>query len=1123
MTNEHGIRGRTLARLYRESNQQALGAHVDDDHNLVYREVREETRLRIKHSALADRRNFLHNLLRDNIGTREIERVTTRVLQEPRRSLRSAEHVRWVRQIIRVRISKLDRDIAGVTRLLNGTVADNNNRFANQEQRSRIRRIIRAEVRFIHFQNKKRLKKKRQWLNRLYNCRSGEGRSNNIDPAQQDDSEAAAMLSCIKASDGELVRAYEGDSWFAESEDFVVYGEVTLTEEEKAFLNLPPKFRIYKRPNEEQVETEIEKSHLKARYQLMGEEDRLRDDNDRSTEIHRRDRNSQQEPNVTLSPNMYTQPNNNEGDETPKMSFVDHRVTDFPTNTMVLAPKHASEDNEIRMHSRKRKIMETLKEYERDTNNNSAGHKTNLSFKEAAGLRSLRRRVENNEIVVNPTDKSGKYSVTTPGLYRAAAMEHISKDIEVTEREAERVEVEANRISMHMISVLKLGQANNHEKRIRSAFKSSNNPPPATYFYFKDHKNIEEGKQCPPTRPICGADEGPLMRLSNLVSDVLEVVVQNDEMTDILCESTEDMLSRVEQANAEVASRTREFANTTNVPKGDVPPCNMFFTERLITMSEDVEALYPSLSHDDTVCAIENIMGRSNVIIDARWKEISKYVAVNRNTCTIEANLERYIPVPNNHNQRGRPRTNAFLSQTDDRRWEWSNEREPSEDEVRKLFTIMIKDVVSFIMRNHVYTFDKKVYKQAKGGPIGLRLTGVLAKLIIIEFGRRWKRTITELGIWVPLDGIYVDDHNIATWGVKPGVRYCGNNKVMYFDPDSVMSDVHRSAEARTADLVTSITNTLMPESIRMKHDISENHSDNWLPVLDLKLQVVNNKIVTKFYKKPMATNKVIHKRSAMSTKTKRSVLIQEGLRRLYNCSPDLPVDEKAKTLGEFAMSMKISGHTQSFRSYIIKAVVNKYINELQAHRNRTKPLYRTKQERARQTHQTKSKASWLEKMGYNNLLVLPSTPRSKLAKMVTNKLRNIEEPDNIKTYIMEDYGLASKQLVSRSNQFPKPRCGDALCIMCNENEQNSETQRTKCLISNVGYSITCKSCNSEYIGTTSRNCRTRSREHISKRDSAINKHVIEKHPEDHRRPVEQYNMRVTRRFRDPVNRQGKP
>ena len=74
-------------------------------------------------------------------------------------------------------------------------------------------------------------------------------------------------------------------------------------------------------------------------------------------------------------------------------------------------------------------------------------------------------------------------------------------------------------------------------------------------------------------------------------------------------------------------------------------------------------------------------------------------------------------------------------------------------------------------------------------------------------------------------------------------------------------------------------------------------HKDKRMHLLDLKtLEDVSSKIV-------------IGAKSALSMSTKRTVLVQEGLRILLNCSRDIPWKNKAKHLDYLSLRMQYSGY----------------------------------------------------------------------------------------------------------------------------------------------------------------------------------------------------------------------
>ena len=69
------------------------------------------------------------------------------------------------------------------------------------------------------------------------------------------------------------------------------------------------------------------------------------------------------------------------------------------------------------------------------------------------------------------------------------------------------------------------------------------------------------------------------------------------------------------------------------------------------------------------------------------------------------------------------------------------------------------------------------------------------------------------------------------------------------------------------------------------------NFKDGKLPVLDIKVNIndnENNRIDFEFYEKPTQNCRVILASSALSFTKKRTILTQEGLRRLRNTKMEL-------------------------------------------------------------------------------------------------------------------------------------------------------------------------------------------------------------------------------------------
>ena len=61
-----------------------------------------------------------------------------------------------------------------------------------------------------------------------------------------------------------------------------------------------------------------------------------------------------------------------------------------------------------------------------------------------------------------------------------------------------------------------------------------------------------------------------------------------------------------------------------------------------------------------------------------------------------------------------------------------------------------------------MYQMDGKVYKQESGGPIGLEITGVLARLVMLWWDRTFMKKMNSLKLEIWLYKRYVDDGNLG-------------------------------------------------------------------------------------------------------------------------------------------------------------------------------------------------------------------------------------------------------------------------------------------------------------------------------------------------------------------------
>ena len=96
-----------------------------------------------------------------------------------------------------------------------------------------------------------------------------------------------------------------------------------------------------------------------------------------------------------------------------------------------------------------------------------------------------------------------------------------------------------------------------------------------------------------------------------------------------------------------------------------------------------------------------------------------------------------------------------------------------------------------------------------------------------------------------------------------------------------VEEDRLRPRDQHTMEEVRKMADSVSP-MIQLEEDYCSKHSDNLLPILDLKVHVQkegqSSKLFYKYYRKPMANWQVMPAKSAMPASIKRTSLTQYGL-----------------------------------------------------------------------------------------------------------------------------------------------------------------------------------------------------------------------------------------------------
>ena len=341
-----------------------------------------------------------------------------------------------------------------------------------------------------------------------------------------------------------------------------------------------------------------------------------------------------------------------------------------------------------------------------------------------------------------------------------------------------------------------------------------------------------------------------------------------------VCKSTEDMIAAICQTNTQYE-----------------------FREDTIIGFLDVKALYPSLDIDFTAEIVSKEFYNSGVKIENMdYDELGLYLALNYNQRQLlSRSLEKVCPTKKS--KRGAPPkiTGSGIGTTKKERFApWSRAEEiPNEEQKRIMLKEAIQVVPKVIMKNHTYIFNKELRLQLHGGAIGVDLTGVMAQIFMAWWDREIIKRLNDMKMEVMLYERYVDDINICMNAVNPGTRVIDENIEIF--EDEISNDELIPNDKRTMDIVKQIGDSIH-ESIVLECDVPTNYEDEKVPILDLKVWVEEietqdgkkRQIMHEYYSKDVSSKILIHRNAALTLSVKRTILTQQCLRILLNCSPDL-------------------------------------------------------------------------------------------------------------------------------------------------------------------------------------------------------------------------------------------
>ena len=277
-------------------------------------------------------------------------------------------------------------------------------------------------------------------------------------------------------------------------------------------------------------------------------------------------------------------------------------------------------------------------------------------------------------------------------------------------------------------------------------------------------------------------------------------------------------------------------------------------------------------------------------------------------------------------------------------------------------------------------------------------------------------------------------------------------------------------------------------ESLTVKTDVTSEHDDGKVPILDLKVWIGEGKngdmkVLHEHYMKDVSSRMVINVKSAHGERMKQNVLTNEIVRVMRNCSKELKEGEgMAKHVSYYMRRMQYSGYSEQMRYQVLKRAFDVYEGIERKTNRRTR------------VRGKKKKHNWYMKDGVSEtVMVVDATPNECLKKAV----EKVAELHKVRVKVVERRGRTIKSMLQKSNPFPLRKCAKRDCVLC-VNDMGVDCRKR-----GVVYEVFCKErgCGKKYVGQTGRTLYERMRDHMIQNKneehagvSALEKHKHESH-----------------------------
>ena len=721
----------------------------------------------------------------------------------------------------------------------------------------------------------------------------------------------------------------------AENENEVmIFGDVRLEDDELELLNLGPGYMIVSDLSREDMQVESSVTMTKMRWGRMkrGQEE-MSETQAAREDLEKTDKDLEDDEASAAIESEARDVISTAGD---KVCMGRLRATDMKNNRHVRMSAPASARMEAMYNTRAGVWDQEFGRYMRQECNSSGAQKrSNLTPGQQLALQRLKKKSDKLEVILLEADKGKRFVAVDEATYLAMSRDHIVKDKLVGPEVVRKCQKEMSTAAKALTTILGLGRSKSEKNYSRCHENAGSEAldAPMLKLLPKVHKSVTPQGH-PQSRPVVAAQSGITSRVGDILSDFLGPLIhlQTPRMED---QSTEEVLAQLSEAQEEIVK-----TGSRSVMVGSL----------------DVKSLYPSLDQEGAAEMVGDlVLGSSVNITGVDFRAAQVFLASNLDEDGVKKEgLVGLVPgrVARRGNRPG-PRTSELSAKTvapgscsdtvqtpQMTRWRMTNLMvDLDESQRRFILSKVVKIAVLRVFQNHVYKFNGMTYLQLAGGPIGLRLTSTVARVVMDRWMTLFLGKLDRAGfvLWALMK--YVDDVNVVCDKLKPGWRWVEDD--LRWREDWCQEDEQSglTVEMRTMNLIREAANHMIPW-LEFTQDLPELHETLKVPMLDVQVWVDHDQeeestradvLVWEFFEKKSNSTRVLLAMSAYEWRAKLVVMNMEIFRRQRNTSRQITEDRRVAIMNNFVEKLRRSGYCKSTVHKIIQEGTKFYFRKLRA------------------------------------------------------------------------------------------------------------------------------------------------------------------------------------------------